>query len=51
MVGAEEKNLGKIIAEAVATLPDNKREYILGYAEGVLAMADRDQAVQAQDSA
>lgn len=50
-MSAEEKKLGKLIAEAVAALPDDKREYILGYAEGVLAMADRQRVEQAQDSA
>ena len=47
----KEKKLGKIITEAVAALPDEKREYILGYAEGVLAMADRQRADAVQESA
>ena len=38
-MGADEKKLGQKIAEAVSILPDEKREYILGYAEGVIAMA------------
>ena len=50
-MGADEKELGKIITEAVAALPDEKREYILGYAEGVLAMADRQRADAVQESA
>ncbi len=38
-MGADEKELGKKITEAVSILPDEKREFILGYAEGVIAMA------------
>ena len=37
----EEKKVVQSIAEAVSALPEEKREYILGYAEGVLAMAGR----------
>lgn len=40
-MGAEEKKIAQSITEAVSALPEDKREYILGYAEGVLAMADR----------
>lgn len=47
----DEKTLGKIITAAVAALPNEKREYILGYAEGVLAMAERQRANVRQDSA
>lgn len=36
-----EKELVKSITEAVSTLPEKKKEYLLGYAEGVLAMADQ----------
>ena len=39
-MGTDEKKLGQKIAEAVSILPDEKREYILGYAEGVIAMAE-----------
>ena len=49
-MGADEKRLGKIITEAVAALPDEKREYILGYAEGVLAMAEHQRADAVQES-
>ena len=28
------------IAEAVSVLPEHKREYLMGYAEGVVAMAE-----------
>ena len=38
-MGADEKKLGQKIVEAISILPDEKREYILGYAEGVIAMA------------
>lgn len=40
-MSSKEKEIVKSITEAVSTLPEEKREYILGYAEGVLAMADR----------
>ena len=40
-MGAEEKKIAQSITEAVSMLPEEKREYILGYAEGVIAMADR----------
>lgn len=53
-MSSKEKEIVKSITEAVSTLPEEKREYILGYAEGVLAMADRarrnDQAPAARDS-
>lgn len=38
-MGTEEKRIAQSIAKAVSALPEEKREYILGYAEGVLAMA------------
>lgn len=34
-----EKKLADTIAKAVTKLPDGKVEYLLGYAEGVAAMA------------
>lgn len=40
-MGAEEKKIVQSITEAVFALPEEKREYILGYAEGVIAMADQ----------
>lgn len=40
-MSTKEKEIVKSITEAVSTLPEEKREYLLGYAEGVLAMADR----------
>lgn len=40
-MSTKEKEIVKSLTEAVSTLPEEKREYILGYAEGVLAMAGR----------
>lgn len=40
-MSTEEKKLIQSITKAVVTLPDDKREFILGYAEGVIAMAGR----------
>lgn len=40
-MSAKEKEIVRNITEAVSILPEKKREYIIGYAEGVLAMADR----------
>ncbi len=54
-MSATEKELVKIITEGVSVLPAEKREYILGYAEGVIAMADqarcKDLPLDAKDSA
>ena len=36
----QEREFAQRLARAASVLPDRKREYILGYAEGVLAMAD-----------
>lgn len=36
-----EKQIAENLAEAVAKLPDNKKEFLLGYAEGVAAMTDK----------
>lgn len=38
-VSEETKKLGAALAEALEALPEHKREYILGFAEGVAAMA------------
>ena len=38
-MSTKEKEIVRSITEAVSILPEEKREYILGYAEGVLAMA------------
>lgn len=40
-MGVEEKKIVQSITEAVSALPEEKREYILGYAEGVIAMVDQ----------
>lgn len=47
----EERDVGRIIMEAVAILPNEKREYLLGYTEGVIAMADRLRDRAARNSA
>lgn len=38
-MGSEEKKSVQRIADAFSTLPNEKREFILGYAEGVISMA------------
>lgn len=52
-MGNDEKKLCQRLAQAVEMLPDDKREFILGYAEGVIAMANeiRAGATQTQASA
>lgn len=50
-MGADEKKLGQKITEAVSILPDEKREFILGYAEGVIAMSEAMRQRSTQDSA
>ena len=47
-MSADEQQLGRIITEAVAILPAEKREYILGYAEGVIAMAEAQRRLAGQ---
>ena len=47
----EEKKLCQRLAQAVEMLPDEKREFILGYAEGVIAMANELRASNAQAQA
>ncbi len=42
----KEKEIIQSITKAVATLPEDKREFILGYAEGVLAMAEQQRELQ-----
>ncbi|HJB61635.1 MAG TPA: hypothetical protein IAA38_08250 [Candidatus Ruminococcus gallistercoris] len=37
----KEIEIVKNIAECLGNLPDDKKEYLLGYAEGVAAMAER----------
>lgn len=36
-----EKQIAENLADAISRLPDNKKEFLLGYAEGVAAMADK----------
>ena len=48
-MSTKEKEIVRNITEAVSILPEKKREYILGYAEGVLAMADRAQPSKPSD--
>lgn len=40
-MSTEEKKIVESLAEAVKKLPDNKKEYLMGYAEGVNAMSER----------
>lgn len=47
-MGNEEKKLCQRLAQAVEMLPDEKREFILDYAEGVIAMANELRASNAQ---
>lgn len=35
----KEQNIGKTLSNAVATLPEDKKQYFVGFAEGVAAMA------------
>lgn len=42
-----ERKIAENLAEAVARLPDSKKEFLLGYAEGVAAMADKAKAEEA----
>lgn len=35
----EEKRIGQVMADAIACLPEEKKQYFLGFAEGVSAMA------------
>ncbi len=50
-MGSDEKKLAQTIVAAVSILPKEKREYILGYAEGVIAMAGRTIADAGRDGA
>lgn len=42
----EDIQVGQRIVAAVAVLPEAKREFVLGYAEGVLAMSQQQAAQQ-----
>lgn len=37
----KEKEIGQTIEKVLSKLPDGKKEYLLGYAEGLAAMADQ----------
>lgn len=37
----KEKEKGRSVLEALNLLPEEKREFILGYAEGVITMSQR----------
>lgn len=40
-MSSKENEVAKSLTKAVSALPEEKLDYIFGYAEGVLAMADR----------
>ena len=40
-MGEQEKQIARTIANALAGLPEEKKQFFLGYAEGVSAMADQ----------
>lgn len=45
----EERNIGKMLADAFDALPESKKERLLGYAEGVADMQEKmRQALEAQ---
>lgn len=46
-----DREIIRLLGEAVGKLPDDKREYLLGYAEGVIAAAGRRQKDQANSRA
>lgn len=39
----QDKDIARALAAAFAALPDHKKEYLIGYAEGVAAMAEKEQ--------
>lgn len=43
----KEKHVAETLAKVLEILPDGKKEYLIGYAEGVTAMAQ--QAVEQSD--
>lgn len=40
-MGEQEKQIARTIVNALAGLPEEKKQFFLGYAEGVAAMADQ----------
>ena len=47
----KERHIAEKLADACEKLPDNKKEFLLGYAEGVAAMAEKQKegALDAED--
>ena len=37
----QERQIAQTLADAVAKLPEEKKQYFIGYAEGVAAMANQ----------
>lgn len=50
-MSTEEKKIVASLAEAVKALPEEKRDYLRGYAEGVAAMAERANEAAAKNAA
>lgn len=46
----KEKDTAKALADAFEALPDNKKEFLLGYAEGVAAMTEQHRRTHAPDA-
>lgn len=47
----KEKQIAENLVKACALLPDEKKEFLLGYAEGVAAMAEKkSQSEQAENA-
>lgn len=46
----KESKIAQTMADALAVLPEEKKEYFLGFAEGVAAMADQVKAKPQQES-
>lgn len=44
-----EKQIAENLVDAFAKLPANKKEFLLGYAEGVAAMTERGREKEARD--
>lgn len=44
-----EKQIAENLVDAFTKLPDNKKEFLLGYAEGVAAMTERGREKEASD--
>ena len=49
-VSENERRIAESLAVALEMLPDSKKEFLLGYAEGVAAMAARQEADKATRS-